>query len=244
MLELFLAIYLFKRNSSPRDRWILPLALSVTAIEAIEVIMWLSNPLDFSETNLSTPCSNTNVSSTIAAYFILLSQPVLDGIFLSTSTSGHLKGKLMNIYWIIAFTVVFAAFGSFLFSYFQLGLNHLTIQEINDPNIIFSNKTCTYVGPYGHLLWQFSMTDLFIPNIVEASYFILSLSWFLYKPFKIGALFFIGLNGLLIANMIFFNGSKESYSVWCWQAIFIYLFFIFEPILLDTTSKDNSYKSK
>jgi hypothetical protein len=87
------------------------------------------------------------------------------------------------------------------------------------------------------------MTDTFIPNVVEAAYFILSLSWFLYKPFKIGACFFIGLNGLLIGNMLFFNGSKESYSVWCWQAIFIYLFFIFEPVLMGTSRQDISNKS-
>jgi hypothetical protein len=53
IIELFLAIYLYKRNESPRDRWVLPLALSVTCIEALEVIMWLSKPLDFNETNIS-----------------------------------------------------------------------------------------------------------------------------------------------------------------------------------------------
>ena len=76
------------------------------------------------------------------------------------------------------------------------------------------------------------MAEARLPAVVEAAYFLLSLAWLLYRPFKVGFAFFIGINGLLVATLVWLGDSKEAYSVWCWQAVFIYLFVIFEPYVL------------
>jgi hypothetical protein len=234
--ELALAAYLWKRNESPRDRWILPLALSVTAIESLEVFMWLSEPSPSSMlADEGAHCSKTNIWATVAAYFVLMAQPLLDGVFLSTTNGGLLASRICSgLYWFCAIGMFMAAAVLFCAAHFNLfgngfESNKLDSTTIADPNSLYSNRTCTFVGPHGHLLWQFSVNALKGPETIETSYFILSLTWFMYRPFVIGATFFLGINGLLVGNMLYFDGSKEMYSVWCWQAVFIYFFFVVEP---------------
>mmetsp|Transcript_22750 Transcript_22750/g.49848 ORF Transcript_22750/g.49848 Transcript_22750/m.49848 type:complete len:257 (+) Transcript_22750:73-843(+) len=235
LLELGLAIYLWRRNASPRDRYILPLALSVTTIEALEFLIWRSGPPSYlALADPEASCSPTNVGATVVAYFTLLSQPLMDGVFLfSTTRGGWLAGRLYRLsYWLIIGTMYLASIYKFTATHLDASVSALDVETIADPKSLYSNRTCTFVGPHGHLLWQFAMEDLTVPEVVEAAYFILGLSWFLYRPFAIGATFFVCFNALLIGNLVYFEGNKpESYSVWCWQGIFIYLFVLVEPWL-------------
>mmetsp|Transcript_16656 Transcript_16656/g.28108 ORF Transcript_16656/g.28108 Transcript_16656/m.28108 type:complete len:263 (+) Transcript_16656:381-1169(+) len=234
--ELLLAVYLWRRNWSPRDRYVLPLALSVTMIEALEVVLWLDDPVPFTSAHSAT-CSARNVTATILAYLTLLLQPVLDGFFLFFTTDGGVLTKKSTkiAYWSAAIGMYLAGIGAFLHAHFApAGSNKLDREVVLSADSLYSDSTCTFVGPNGHLLWQFSINDLLVPSTIEAGYFALSLTWLLYKPFKVGSAFFVLLNGMLAANMWYFRGSKESYSVWCWQAVAIYLFFIVEPYVLET----------
>ena len=136
------------------------------------------------------------------------------------------------IYWFITGIMYLASITKFLTTHLDGSLSSLSAETIADPSSLYSNRTCTYVGPHNHLLWQFAMEDITVPQVVEAAYFVLGLAWLFYRPFSLGASFFASFNYLLVANMYYFDGIKpEAYSVWCLQGVFIYLFFLFEPIL-------------
>jgi len=161
---------------------------------------------------------------------VLLGQPVFDGMFLQTTAKGVLRSHF-HLYWVIAMGMYAAALYAFVSALWTAGDDSIALDAdtIASADSLYSDHTCSYVGPRGHLLWQFKVGSLAIPAAVEAGYFVLSFSWFLYKPLSLGASFFIGLNAMLVGNFVYFSGSKEAYSVWCWEALFIYLFVVIEP---------------
>ena len=118
-----------------------------------------------------------------------------------------------------------ASIYKFTAAHLDSSVSTLTAETIADPTSLYSNRTCTFVGPHGHLLWQFAMSDLTVPQVVEAVYFVLGLTWLLYRPFAIGASFFVCFNALLIGNLVYFEGNNpEAYSVWCWQGASLTLY--------------------
>lgn len=82
---------------------------------------------------------------------------------------------------------------------------------------MMNSCTCSYVGQYGHLVWTFVFPCSlihFVPNFFPYALFA-NLAAVFYAPVWVASPMFFSLP-LFLWELVWFWGSTEAYSVWCW----------------------------
>mmetsp|Transcript_1692 Transcript_1692/g.6022 ORF Transcript_1692/g.6022 Transcript_1692/m.6022 type:complete len:447 (-) Transcript_1692:87-1427(-) len=82
---------------------------------------------------------------------------------------------------------------------------------------MMNSCTCSYVGRYGHLVWTFVFPCSlihFVPNFFPYALFA-NLAAVFYAPVWVASPMFFSLP-LFLWELVWFWGSTEAYSVWCW----------------------------
>ena len=102
----------------------------------------------------------------------------------------------------------------------------------------FHTETCSWVGRHGHLHWTVATADTwFTPNAF--SYGLLWSSIIFARPWQFAS--GILMTGLVIflAEIIYFGGSFEAGSVWCWSSVIMQTYFLVQPYILPCADDDN-----
>lgn len=232
-IEIIAAIFLYKRGNA-RDRWILPFALSITAMEFLEAILWYYiEPLEklSSTSQNNRTCNTRNRIVTALAGLDLFFQPLAISLFgLNTTQSLYSKAKFEATTLLSA--IVFVC--SMGYSFFGHGWGILP-SEAHSEYSSFGYETCSYHGAKGHILWKGAAPGVIglalLPN--QFSYFIMLFAplVFFYQPRWLGLSIALLMGGLLGITFVWMRFSMEALSVFCWEGFVLYAFFLILPYI-------------
>ena len=91
-----------------------------------------------------------------------------------------------------------------------------------------NRDTCTYIGLHGHLHWTIVMADtILMPNAF--AYAMLFLSTAFARPKQIVAVPSFIMMLIFFLQSIWFEGSFEAGSIWCFTAIVVFVYYIIQP---------------
>jgi len=232
-IESVIVTFLWKRSCYSRDpnvraQWfILPLLLTILAIECIEAVLW-SVPEDIVpiETALQHRCSARNQRLTFLIWLMIPFQPYL--AIMACRRTGSPRNR--EILYVSERLALFYAIG-FLFFQLLTSTNRSALRW-SDFRDYRHTQTCSFLGRSGqHLQWTSGLMDTYAtPNMF--GYVMLSIPLLFVQPLHL-----IAGPVLLSETMFFFQswelgGSFEAASVWCWSAMLILLYFCAQPYLL------------
>ena len=252
LLEAVAITFIFIRSrisSNPfvRSQWmIIPVLLGVCLMEAIEACIW-SRPeglMSVMETmDSDTKCDVWNKRLTIFTWvFVLPWQPLF--VIAPCRRVGHIDNrKLLQIPEFMA--IVFAAVHCLLVVV-SLFTDDAHLRNLMDSGFksYYHQETCTYVGLSGHHLhWTVNIPDTFMtPNA-----FTYSLLWstvIFAKPKRYAAGIFLFAAALFWTQLAYFSMSFEAGSVWCWSALFVFVYFVVQPYVLPCEGAVESTSAK
>ena len=209
-------------------------------MEAIEAYIW-SKPEDLLSVTDTTQaiyprCSKSNYRLTVFVWiFILPWQPFL--VIMPCRHAGDKETQtLLKVPEYLA--IIFGVANTLLYclsSALSRSLNTaFQFQHLSSSNLksYLHNETCTYIGSSGnHLHWTYQFPGHFMaPN--PFTYSLLWLSVVFAKPKRFAAGIFVFELLQFLALLVYFDFSFEAGSVWCWSAMIMFLYFVFQPYLL------------
>jgi len=240
--EAFFIYFITIRALLSKDRYIrqqlhvIPMALSILAIEVIDALLWARPeemiPIEKSQSQITCPARNRAL--TLAAFSIIFFQPFL--VLYSCRRSGSPQNlslfmipEKLSILFGLSFLAVYICAIS-ISSESSVWLRKVVADT--SYKSYTNDKTCTYIGRYGHhLQWTIATLDsFFTPNAY--TYSLLWISCIFARPRRLfSGIFAFGLF-LFIFFLVQLGGSFEAGSVWCWSGIILHLYLIVQPYLL------------
>lgn len=123
-----------------------------------------------------------------------------------------------------------AAIGMYLYAgYFKEDPDN-TLPRMRDSQFksYLNRDTCTYIGLHGHLHWTIAMTETTLtPNAF--AYAMLFLSTAFARPKHIVAVPCLIMMSIFFLQSIWFEGSFEADSMWCFTAIVVFVYYTIQP---------------
>jgi hypothetical protein len=251
--EAFAVLFMAVRSYISRDPWVrrqwllLPGLSTICAMEAIEAYLWyhqdsLLDPIDQSTMR---PCAARNHALTAVVWTCLLPWQPLWVILPCRRANPDDTVNRLRLQIPEALALVFALCHCFVWAvtYYSMGLSSLPSSDDNSHRLLRSLAdsdytsylhvdTCTYVGRSGHHLhWAVALMDHFaIPNAY--TYALLWLSLVGARPRRFAAAIYLVLVALFGVQLVWFQGSWEAGSVWCWAAAVVFGYFLVQPYVL------------
>lgn len=116
-------------------------------------------------------------------------------------------------------------------------LRRLPHADVVDPSHSFGLATCSYVGPHGHLLWQFGVPAGVTALAVMPNQFVWALLWcaplaIFFRPRRVGWALLAIFAVLFVATWLWLDGSAETLSVFCWLGISVHGYALALPWLV------------
>mmetsp|Transcript_114379 Transcript_114379/g.243969 ORF Transcript_114379/g.243969 Transcript_114379/m.243969 type:complete len:288 (+) Transcript_114379:84-947(+) len=213
------------------QRFIIPLLITVFLVEVCEAFIWVDEGtlLSIFEGDQQ-PCpTKKNTVITRFLLFILSVQP------LCTTFACRFTGvpENMLLYRIPMYLAVLNIVGHmialFMGEVFDWHLIPLAESSFKGMSGLFS---CTYIGRNGHLHWVWKTSQIYVlPGAF--TYSVLSVLcvfacpfWLMGGPICISTFIYF-------LFLIYFNFSFEAGSVWCWSALYLFIFYIIQPYILN-----------
>lgn len=226
-VETLAAIRIYTRGHAVAT-WALPLLLTITVMEYLEVAMWL-DVLPLSSLQAGLPCPSINKYALLAGGAALWAQPLCGNLFGYKTSKENQAGfrVLLIISAITFFAGILQLVLPLICSKIVPGL---TAEELSSIYHMGGAHTCTYEGPSGHLLWKFAVgnahTLALLPNLfVYFILFVVPLALF-YRPWGLGVTISTSLIGIAIVSALWLQ-TAEFFSVYCWQGIVLHAVFVF-----------------
>lgn len=256
-------------NKWVRSQWLLlPSLLGICIMEGIEAYIWsLNNQLSLDSSNEYHPlllqsiqettgtttskCDKWNSRLTTFTWlFILPWQPLW--VIFPCRRVGSTKNKIL-LYVPEVLAILFGLSNTFFWVLTTMFIDNdnndneqsqqqlLYLQSLQESyyKSYLHTETCTYIGLSGqHLHWSYRFPNTFItPNAF--TYALLWFSIIVTKPKRFAAGIYLIALGIFIIQLIYFQLSFEAGSVWCWSAIFIFIYFIIQPYIFPCNNDDN-----
>ena len=229
------------RSSEPRFHQqisLLPILSSILLVEIVEAIMWhdqnsLKGIRDADEE--SDPCPRLNHRLTLALWMIIWTQPY--SVIFAARKSGDPSNDLaLKVSQNMSVLFWMAAIGEYLYAaHFARGGDVLSRMGDSRFKSYLNRETCTYVGLHEHLHWTIAMpNDIFTPNAF--SYAMLFLSTTFSRPKHVIAVPSLVMMIIFFLQSIWFEGSFEAGSMWCFTAIVVFVYFTVQPWVWPGTS--------
>ena len=245
VVEAVLILFLLVRSRLSSDPWVrkqwllLPCLTGVCLMEAIEAYIWSREDelVSVQETveDSYRGCAKWNQRLTAFVWlFILPWQPLW--VIMPCRRVGHRDNRrLLQVSEFLALVFAFAN----AFFYLTSSLNPaepsmFKVQTLADSHFqnYLHNETCTYLGSSGHHLhWAYRFPDTFLaPNAF--TYVLLWSSIVFAKPRRFASGIMLFAIALFFPLLLYFKLSFEAGSVWCWSAMYLFFYFVFQPYLL------------
>ena len=228
-----------------RKQWlVLPSLMSVCVMEAIEAFVW-SRPdelISVYDTILpNTTCAKWNQRLTVFVWIFLLPLQPLWVIMPCRRVGSSKNWQILQVPEFLA--IVFAAANCFMYlisfvPQIESMMIHRTLSDSGFKSY-HHNETCTYLGASGHHLhWAYGLADTYVtPN--GFTYFLLWLSVLYARPLRFAAGIYLFAAGVFFTQLVYFKLSWEAGSVWCWTAMFIFVYFAVQPYVLPCKTTPN-----
>lgn len=244
--EAFFIFFITIRALLSKDKYIrqqlhmIPMMLSILAIEVIEAFLWASPgeliPVEKSQSQLA--CPKRNKTLTLAAFVIIFFQPLL------VIYSCRRSGSPQNLSLFLIPEKMSILFGSSFIALY-IYTNFISFESVwihrlvdSDFKSYTNDKTCTYIGKNGHLQWAIATLDsFFTPNAY--TYSLLWLSCIFARPLRLFSGILLFGFGLFLFFLFELRGSFEAGSVWCWSAIILHLYMVLQPYVLPIEQSEN-----
>lgn len=244
--EAFFIYFITIRALLSKDKYIrqqlhmIPMTLSILAIEVIEALLWARPeeliPVEKSPSQIA--CPKRNKTLTLAAFIIIFFQPFL--VMYSCRRSGSPQNlslfvipERLSILFGLSFIALYIYTNSISFE--SVWLNRLVDSDFKSYT---NDKTCTYIGKNGHLQWTIATLDsFFTPNAY--TYSLLWLSCMFARPLRLFSGILLFGFGLFLFFLFELRGSFEAGSVWCWSAIILHLYMVLQPYVLPIEQSEN-----
>lgn len=222
-----------------RRQWLLlPGLVTICAMEAIEAFLWYHEESLLAPIEQSTirPCAARNHGLTVLAWTCLLPWQPLWVIFPCRRANPDDTVNRLRLQLPETLAVVFAlchclVFGVTYYLSHMGSLARLPLQSLQDSHYqsYLHFDTFTYVGRSGHHLhWAVALMDTWgTPNAF--TYALLWLSIVGARPRRFASTIYLALMALFAVQIVWFQGSWEAGSVWCWAAGLIFGYFLVQP---------------
>jgi hypothetical protein len=212
--------YFFSRTSYKYRHRFMLLLVTYGLMEFAEFTNWFA--LEFTSSG-SGSCGTLNKVTTVFAYVLLSWQPVANVLscMLNVAREKREKFILPLVFMCFAFVLqMVALYNGETMSLFREGAIFL-----DSVHSVYSDRTCTVVGPGGYLLWKFRVhVDALTPTYflhLMSGVTLLFIEPFTHKLYGLGGYF-----GLLSFSYLWF-GTSEYAAFWCLSTVvlpFVYLF--------------------
>lgn len=213
--------------------FLLPLLLSVFAVETIEALLWEDHDdgllVPVHESSIRS-CTLRNKSLTMAIWLGVVSWQPLWCILPCRRVGSPRNRDLLLVPECLALFFGVAN----LFVYF-VGLlmespARRRLEESNFTSYLHT-ETCAYLGKSGHLHWSFATIDSFLtPNAF--TYCLLLCSVVVARPWLFSSAILTVNLLVFVLELMYFRMSFESGSVWCWSAVFLSTYIVLQPYVL------------
>lgn len=230
LLHTLLAYRIFKRQKQLKYGPEFLMFTSFYAImEYLQFLQWMVGVVDIY--GPIKPCSPTNVFLTCCAYLLIWTQPLLFSLIgrssiyagLRTYDARSFRHGIYSFSMSASWFVLFAAIINLIAGFYTSDMIYFVRSPSN-----FGYQTCTYLGEYGHLDWQFRVRWLdFQPTYLIYLTIIITAIWHFDPELK--WILGLGWGGTFLLSYWLVGGSSEFPAYWCWLSvladlpIFIYM---------------------
>ncbi|KNC52736.1 uncharacterized protein AMSG_08614 [Thecamonas trahens ATCC 50062] len=207
-----------------RDWAVLPLLTLLTGMELIEAGLWLTDPTPWPPPRRATCSSTANSLLTHLAALDLFAQPMAVNWFGAKAANGAAARLAHRTCFTLACIVAAAAAVASIWPQALVRLSHA---DVIDASHSFGVATCSFVGPHGHLLWQFGVPAGIATMAVMPNQFVWALLWcaplaLFFRPRRVGWILLAIFAVLFGATWLWLDGSAETLSVFCWLGIAVH----------------------
>jgi len=212
---------------------LLPIAISICAIETIEALLWAlpqEELVSVLESSTHT-CSTRNHRLTmLVAFLVLPFQPYL--FLFPMRRVGHPRNRdLLRIPEALALIFAVTWCACLLVPVWRKDAPLVSLED--SGYLSYSHlETCAFVGREGHLHWAFrQMNSYMVPN--GFPYFLTFLVPTLFvRPWGFFSGIVTVLTALGFAQLVYFGFSFEFGSVWCWSALLLHVYLVLQPYVM------------
>jgi hypothetical protein len=233
-MEAVAIVFLYVRSKLATNPYIraqvlaLPFALSVCLVEVAETLLWSLDVASVTESSTHN-CSSQNKALTLVIFLLVIPlQPFL--IVYPLRRVGP-NWQLLQISEIMAVLFFVLWNVGVLLGMVWKEAPLVSLQDSNYTSYLHL-ETCTFLGRHGHLHWGVAqLRHYMIPN--AATYFLTAMTPVLFaRPYRYLSGIFMILVLVCVIQFIYYEGSFEFGSVWCWSAFLLFFYLILQPYLL------------
>lgn len=224
------------RSSEPRFRQqlsLLPILSSILLVEIIESIIWHNQHslkgIQEADDDKGNPCPELNHILTLALWIIIWMQPY-SVIFAARKSGDPNNDGILIISQNISVFFGLAAICMYLYAGYFMEDPDNTLPRMYDSRFksYLNRYTCTYIGLHGHLHWTIAMAETVLtPNAF--AYAMLFLSTAFAHPKQIVAVPSLIMMLIFFLQSMWFEGSFEAGSMWCFTAIVVFMYYTIQP---------------
>eukprot|EP01062_Namystynia_karyoxenos_P067381 TRINITY_DN61312_c0_g1_i1.p2 TRINITY_DN61312_c0_g1~~TRINITY_DN61312_c0_g1_i1.p2 ORF type:complete len:398 (+),score=111.90 TRINITY_DN61312_c0_g1_i1:107-1300(+) len=201
---------------------ILPMCATICVVEWSEVMVWSTDPVREADFNCGETCPKLNQWGTLLAGWAVSLQPTFTMLYCRFTGAADERPRF-TIPLVLAMLTTAGWWLRCLLGERNGAPASDTITALTYP------CTCSMVGPKGHLIWRFALSEHEILPRMFAYHLFFNFALMFHQP-PVGLT--IG-GGSVITLLIEFLvlGTNEAWSMWCWSGtLFIIAYMIWNPI--------------
>ena len=233
------------RSSEPRfgqQLALVPLLSSSLLVEVIEGALWRNEnflrAIQEADEEGST-CPKRNELLTLAIWMTIWCQPYAV-IFAARKSGSPTNNEALQISQYLSVLFATVAVGMYLHSA-QSAVSP-TVPRLGESQFrsYRNRETCTYIGLHGHLHWTVAMTETILtPNAF--AYAMLFLSTIFARPKHVVAVPSLIMMLIFVLQSIWFEGTFEAGSMWCFAAIIVFVYYAVQPWVWRCSLEDREH---
>ena len=197
--------YLVARHQRPPEyRSYLLFTLFYTTMELFQALQWAMGDVE-------TGCTSRNQGFTIIAYILIWIQPLL---FVKIGDKTRFHTVRIRLQYGARLATI-----TFWYALLLLGLGLTTEPSWVLPNSNYGPTTCTVIGPYGHLGWQFAPISI-VYGPTHFVYVALIVTTIMFYPTVLKLTIGLGWLGTLFVSLYLVGTTIDLPAFWCFLSLF------------------------
>lgn len=176
--------------------------------EFLQFFQWLVGVADPQQ-----PCPMMNTILTAMAYILIWAQPLLFSLMGCLDTASNFNAGYYTFAIGLSMAIFAVALINLFAGFFTSSYQYLIVSPAN-----FGQETCTYLGRYGYLDWQFHVRWLdFQPTYII--YLAIIIGSVILLDSRLRFILGLGWGGTFLLTFLLVGGSSEFPGSWTWFSV-------------------------